>query len=147
MNDENQIANILYRYAALIDMGRLEEAAALFAHARIKVHPGDAQDDGTIDGRQLLELWRKKIILYEDGTPRTKHLVTNPIIEIDPNGRTATAKSYYTVVQTIFTLPPQIIRSEERRVGKECVSTCRSRWSPYHEKKNTTAICSKQYIT
>src|SRR3546814_15847698 len=26
-------------------------------------------------------------------------------------------------------LPP---RSEERRVGKECVSTCRSRWSPYH---------------
>src|SRR3546814_20004038 len=27
-------------------------------------------------------------------------------------------------------------RSEERRVGKECVSTCRSRWSPYHSKKN-----------
>src|SRR3546814_12406380 len=27
-------------------------------------------------------------------------------------------------------------RSEERRVGKECVSTCRYRWSPYHEKKN-----------
>src|SRR3546814_17467237 len=25
-------------------------------------------------------------------------------------------------------------RSEERRVGKECVSTCSSRWSPYHEK-------------
>src|SRR3546814_12101055 len=28
-------------------------------------------------------------------------------------------------------------RSEERRVGTECVSTCRSRWSPYHYKKNT----------
>src|SRR3546814_11668563 len=27
-------------------------------------------------------------------------------------------------------------RSEERRVGKECVSTCRSRWSPDHKKKN-----------
>src|SRR3546814_12304325 len=27
-------------------------------------------------------------------------------------------------------------RSEERRVGTECVSTCRSRWSPYHEQKN-----------
>src|SRR3546814_12017030 len=26
-------------------------------------------------------------------------------------------------------------RSEERRVGKACVSTCRSGWSPYHEKK------------
>src|SRR3546814_3604460 len=28
--------------------------------------------------------------------------------------------------------PRLTIRSEERRVGKECVSTCRSRWSPYH---------------
>src|SRR3546814_19103892 len=28
-----------------------------------------------------------------------------------------------------------VFRSEERRVGKECVSTCRSRWSPYHYKK------------
>src|SRR3546814_13986672 len=27
---------------------------------------------------------------------------------------------------------PRKQRSEERRVGKECVSTCRSRWSPYH---------------
>src|SRR3546814_18111190 len=27
-------------------------------------------------------------------------------------------------------------RSEERRVGKECVSTCRSRWLPYHSKQN-----------
>src|SRR3546814_20495080 len=27
---------------------------------------------------------------------------------------------------------PEQHRSEERRVGKECVSTCRSRWSPYH---------------
>src|SRR3546814_2418010 len=26
----------------------------------------------------------------------------------------------------------ELHRSEERRVGKECVSTCRSRWSPYH---------------
>src|SRR3546814_1426639 len=26
----------------------------------------------------------------------------------------------------------ELFRSEERRVGKECVSTCRSRWSPYH---------------
>src|SRR3546814_18243077 len=31
-----------------------------------------------------------------------------------------------------FTVPANVPRSEERRVGKECVSTCRSRWSPYH---------------
>src|SRR3546814_20108129 len=30
------------------------------------------------------------------------------------------------------------IRSAESRVGKECVSTCRSRWSPYHEQKKLT---------
>src|SRR3546814_12649910 len=29
-------------------------------------------------------------------------------------------------------LRAETLRSEERRVGKECVSTCRSRWSPYH---------------
>src|SRR3546814_11723375 len=29
-------------------------------------------------------------------------------------------------------LADRAARSEERRVGKECVSTCRSRWSPYH---------------
>src|SRR3546814_13341952 len=34
---------------------------------------------------------------------------------------------------TVAVLP--YARSEERRVGKECVSTCRSRWSPYHSKK------------
>src|SRR3546814_12784980 len=33
--------------------------------------------------------------------------------------------------------PPRKLRSEERRVGKECVSTCRSRWSPYHKKQTT----------
>src|SRR3546814_14465710 len=38
-------------------------------------------------------------------------------------------------------------RSEERRVGKECVSTCRSRWSPYHYNKKKhyrTALQNQQ---
>src|SRR3546814_1874032 len=36
-------------------------------------------------------------------------------------------------VSTLFDpKPARTSRSEERRVGKECVSTCRSRWSPYH---------------
>src|SRR3546814_13672832 len=37
--------------------------------------------------------------------------------------------------------PDEVLqRSEERRVGKECVSTCCTRWSPYHyKKKNTTS--------
>src|SRR3546814_12802002 len=39
-----------------------------------------------------------------------------------------------------------IHRSEERRVGNECVSTCRSRWSPYHSKQ-TKDVASIQYVT
>src|SRR3546814_15136444 len=35
-------------------------------------------------------------------------------------------------------LPLCHVRSEERRVGKECVSTCRYRWSPLHKKKKKT---------
>src|SRR3546814_20209098 len=35
-------------------------------------------------------------------------------------------------VLTFDDITQQLSRSEERRVGKECVSTCRSRWSPYH---------------
>src|SRR3546814_15252699 len=36
-------------------------------------------------------------------------------------------------------------RSEERRVGKECVSTCRSRWSPSHSKKNNHNTLDSRY--
>src|SRR3546814_19818840 len=36
-------------------------------------------------------------------------------------------------------------RSEERRVGKECVSTCRSRWSPYHSKKKLILLHCLSY--
>src|SRR3546814_19518375 len=39
-------------------------------------------------------------------------------------------------------------RSEERRVGKECVNTCRSRWSPYDEKKKKRSkrIVERSYV-
>src|SRR3546814_1513060 len=37
-----------------------------------------------------------------------------------------------TLYVTLSESAAELKRSEERRVGKECVSTCRSRWSPYH---------------
>src|SRR3546814_7805123 len=46
-------------------------------------------------------------------------------------GRT-TCGSIPGFVPAIRSLRITTLRSEERRVGKECVSTCRSRWSPYH---------------
>src|SRR3546814_19750134 len=39
----------------------------------------------------------------------------------------------------------QKVRSEERRVGKECVSTCRSAWSTYHKKKNNNEHQQQAY--
>src|SRR3546814_2112000 len=45
-----------------------------------------------------------------------------------PNGRLV----HEIILSLLADLQYRVIRSEERRVGKECVSTCRSRWSPYH---------------
>src|SRR3546814_2263520 len=62
-----------------------------------------------------------------------------PAIEVDVvvvEGTTASALRAGAGHYADTPLPCEIgnvaIRSEERRVGKECVSTCRSRWSPYH---------------
>src|SRR3546814_17034828 len=112
MNDENQIANILYRYAALIDMGRLAEATALFAHARIKVHRGDAKDDGTIDGRQLQALWRMTRSHYEEGTRRTSPPVHTTTNELDMKRRNATLQTITNVEKTICSLRSQILVKE-----------------------------------
>src|SRR3546814_17110516 len=46
--------------------------------------------------------------------------------------RNAEGVAYPWIVKTTGLVNHFYVRSEERRVGKECVSTCRSRWSPYH---------------
>src|SRR3546814_12669361 len=48
------------------------------------------------------------------------------------------------VVHPVEADPPDV-RSEERRVGKECVGTCSSRWSPYHSKKKSRDITCKNH--
>jgi hypothetical protein len=100
------INNLLHRYAEAIDAGRLEEGAELFRHARIQ-----AGGNGTLDHSGLLALWRRIIVLYPCGTPRTRHLISNPIIEIDEASGTATARSCYTVLQATDGLPLQAIAS------------------------------------
>src|SRR3546814_6313472 len=57
-----------------------------------------------------------------------------------PISNAAELAAYVKRLKGLRALPPALktvleqipARSEERRVGKECVSTCRSRWSPYH---------------
>src|SRR3546814_3713078 len=47
-------------------------------------------------------------------------------------GNPQSPQSVFTDLDTVFIAIKSVTRSEERRVGKECVSTCSYRWSPYH---------------
>ena len=71
------IANLLYRYAELMDAGRLEECVDLFAHARV-ILDADAEPPVVVDRDGLLALWTSLIRIHADGTPRTRHLVGTP---------------------------------------------------------------------
>tara|TARA_B110000438_G_scaffold295696_1_gene339129 strand:+ start:179 stop:625 length:447 start_codon:yes stop_codon:yes gene_type:complete len=95
---ETQILNLLYLYAELIDEGRLEDCAALFNQARVVLDP-KSEPPFIVDGRGLLEVWNSIIKLDEDGKPKTRHLVSNPILEIDEKAGTASARSVYSVSQ------------------------------------------------
>src|SRR3546814_14183323 len=57
---------------------------------------------------------------------------TPPVAPLVPLVANVTASPVSDAVTIRDLLVQQVTRSEERRVGKECVSTCRSRWSPYH---------------
>jgi 3-phenylpropionate/cinnamic acid dioxygenase small subunit len=98
-----QITNLLYRYAELIDSGDLEATAALFRHAKV-LSGGELRDEAG-----LLEIWHRFVKIHPCGTPRTKHVVTNPILEIDEAAGTATCRSYYTVLQATPALPLQVV--------------------------------------
>lgn len=105
MQPETEIANLLYTYAEHIDLGRLAKAAALFGDAEVMV----AGSDVPVDHVRLLELWKQHIRIHPCGTPRTRHVVTNPIITVSPDGRTAACRSCYTVFQATERLPLQPI--------------------------------------
>ncbi|MDY0072339.1 MAG: nuclear transport factor 2 family protein [Thauera sp.] len=100
------IPQLLYRYGEAIDQGRLEDAAAMFRHARI--HTGRSQP---LNADELLALWQRILVIYPCGTLRTRHLITNPIIELDADGTRASCRSCYTVLQATEQLPLQVIVS------------------------------------
>jgi 3-phenylpropionate/cinnamic acid dioxygenase small subunit len=103
-NPAIDIPNLLYAYANAIDDGRFDECAALFDR-------GHLQAFGTkVKGREAIAgLWRNGIRLYECGTPRTRHIVTNPIITLSADGRTATCHSQWMVLQAAPSFPLQVI--------------------------------------
>ncbi|MBU6393048.1 MAG: nuclear transport factor 2 family protein [Sphingomonadales bacterium] len=105
MSPETLITNLLYRYAELMDAGDLEGVAALFAHAEVTLGAGEVVHGSDA----MLANWKAFVRLHPCGTPRTKHVVTNPIVEVDEAAGTATCRSYYTVFQAAPDLPLQAI--------------------------------------
>ncbi len=106
-----EIENLLHRYAERIDAADLEGVADLFAHGRVAASP-QAKAELTFEGRErVLALYRGSMRIYPDGSPHTKHVTTNSIIEVDEGGATAASRSYYTVFQQVDDLPLQPIIS------------------------------------
>ena len=109
IDSATEICNLLYRYAELMDGGRFEDVVdELFRHTRFIVGPDGAP---TLGADEMLETFRRTTIRHADGTLRTKHVITNPIVEVDEENATATCRSYYTVFQQTDSLPLQAIVS------------------------------------
>ncbi|WIM87759.1 nuclear transport factor 2 family protein [Candidatus Mycobacterium wuenschmannii] len=104
-----RIANLIYRYAELLDSGDLDGVAGLFTHGRIcgvEDGPPETVFTGAAGVRQMYEMATR---IYDDGTPKTKHHTSNVQLDIDEDGGSARSTSYYSVTQATPTLPLQVI--------------------------------------
>lgn len=94
--------------------------AGLFRHAELLGPDGDVVASGA---EEFFAVQQKAIRIYaETGTPRTKHVTTNVIIEVDESADAATAKSYFTVFQSAEGLSLQPILAGRYRDSFERVS-------------------------
>lgn len=107
MSDKEQILSLLNRYSHTVDGGDLEGFAALFKHAEWYVE-GSTPNRGA---KEVFENVLSNIILYDDGTPRTRHVNANIELDIDDETGTAKAQRYVTVLQQTDKLPLQPIFS------------------------------------
>jgi len=93
-----EITSLLYTYAERIDGGDFPGVADLFAGAELTFEGFDIARRGR---DEVLAMYESTTRRYEDGTPRTKHVVTNVIIEVDESAGSATSRSYFTVLQAV----------------------------------------------
>jgi 3-phenylpropionate/cinnamic acid dioxygenase small subunit len=106
--DWHAVNTLLMTYAEHVDAGRFDDVAALFEHATYRIERADgasSESRGAAAVREFCDGTR----LYADGTPRTKHVVTNVIIELD--GDRARSRCSVTVFQQTDALPLQPIAS------------------------------------
>jgi 3-phenylpropionate/cinnamic acid dioxygenase small subunit len=92
--DVEAIRALIHRYAELIDLGDLDAVAALFTHGTWS-SPGRGTP---LRGAEQVRRAYDDVILY-DGVPSTKHVISNVTIEIVDDRTSATARSYFTVLQ------------------------------------------------
>ena len=94
MSDREQILELIYRYAELIDAGDFDGVGELLDRAAF----GGPRTPTATGARQIAGIFAITTKRFpETGTPRTRHLVLNPIVEIE--GDTAAARSTFCVVQ------------------------------------------------
>ncbi len=105
MNEvRDQISALIYTYAERLDSGDLKGVAALFGRGRY-----GAQGGPRVEGAAAVErLLNSRIKLY-DGVPRTQHVTTNLVIELDDSGERAIGRSRFSVFQALKGAPPQPI--------------------------------------
>lgn len=97
MSDYEAIRNLLGTYCALIDAGDFEALGQLFADAVMTDERGRTAARGSADATAL---WTGMIKRYDDGTPRTRHTTSNPVISVLDDG-TAVCDSSFVVFQAI----------------------------------------------
>ena len=92
------ITKLIYTYAERIDAGDFAGVAEVFADATLTFEGfGDA-----VAGAEAIEaLYTRTTRRYEDGTPRTKHVMTNVMVDVADDGETASSRSYFTVLQAV----------------------------------------------
>lgn len=99
------ILNLVYRYPELIDSGDFEGIGRLFADGAI--YTGDGAS--CVGAAAIQEMYERNTRRYADnGTPHTRHVISNPIVEIDESAGTAVCRSYVVVFQQVegFALQP-----------------------------------------
>jgi len=103
-DDVEAIRALIHEYAERLDDGDLDGVAALFADSTW----GSPGRGAPLRGADQVRHAYDGVILY-DGKPRTKHVITNVTVDIGGDVTSATARSYFTVLQALPDLPLQPI--------------------------------------
>jgi hypothetical protein len=108
MDPRNAVTELIYTYAERIDAGDFSGVGELLGDALLTFEGYDATVSG-VDA--IAALYGSTTRRFEDGTPKTKHLMTNVMVHVDHDELHASSKSYYTVLHAVpgsFALAPVI---------------------------------------